>query len=94
LIARLVNGKVPFSEKTQVILKDVMKVKATDKGTVYGKTGSAGNPQGEFIYGWFVGYVESKGRTQVFACRLEGVGVMGRDAQTAVEKIVISQDLH
>jgi len=93
LIARLVNGEVPFSEKTQVILKDVMKVKETDKGTLYGKTGTAGNAQGEFIYGWFVGYVESKGRTLAFACRLEGVGVMGRDAQAAVESILVSQDL-
>lgn len=93
LIVRLVTAKLPFSEKTQAILKDVMKVKSTDAGTLYGKTGTAGNAQGQAVYGWFVGYVESKGRTVAFACRIEGIGVMGKDARTATEAILTSQGL-
>ncbi len=93
LTARLAKGDVPFSEKTQAALKEVMKVKTTDKGTLYGKTGTATGADGEMVMGWFVGYVESGGKTNSFACRLEGKGVMGKDARAAVESILTGQGL-
>jgi beta-lactamase class D len=88
LIARLVAGKVPFSARTRAILKDVMKFKQTKRGTLYGKTGSSGHVEGRPDLGWFVGYVESDGRTYPFACALQGKDVMGMDARDAVEKIL------
>jgi beta-lactamase class D len=93
MIVRLVTRKLPFSDKTRASLRDLMKTKSTDQGTLYGKTGSAGNAQGEFVLGWFVGFVESKGRTFAFACRLDGAGVMGKDARDATEAILASQGL-
>jgi len=93
MIVRLVTGKLPFSDKTRASLRDLMKTKSTDRGTLYGKTGSAGNARGKFILGWFVGFVESKGRTFAFACRLDGAGVMGKDAREATEAILASQGL-
>jgi len=93
LIARLVNGQLPFSEKTRAVLKDIMKLKTKDKGTLYGKTGTAGDGRGNYIYGWFVGYVESGGKTRAFACRLVGLGLMGKDARAATESILAAQGL-
>lgn len=91
LTARLAKGDVPFSARTQAELKDVMKVQSTAKGTLYGKTGT-GTDRGTRI-GWFVGYVVSGGKTNAFACRLEGDGVMGADARKAVETILTGQGL-
>ncbi len=91
LLARLATGSVPFSEKTLVDLKDIMRVRATEKGTLYGKTGTSGRNAGS--YGWFVGYVESGGRQYAFACRLHGDTVTGRDARAAVEEILTAQGL-
>lgn len=90
LIAQLVQGKLPFSAHTLEVLKNIMQVKKTDKGTLYGKTGTAGE---KFNYGWFVGYVESDGQTYAFACMLKGEGVMGKDARSAVENILQAQGL-
>lgn len=93
LTARLAKGDVPFSTRTQAELKEVMKVKTTDKGTLYGKTGTGTGPGGEMVMGWFVGYVESAGKTYAFACRLEGKGIMGKDARAMVETILTGQGL-
>lgn len=88
LIAQLVQGKLPFSPPTLSALKSIMEVKKTDKGILYGKTGTAGE---KFNYGWFVGYVESAGQTYAFACILKGDGIMGKDARAAVESILTAQ---
>ncbi len=36
MIYRLVSGKLPFSEKAQAVLKNIMAVKKTDHGVLYG----------------------------------------------------------
>lgn len=88
LLARLVRGDVPFSPHTRAVLKDVMKVEETERGTLYGKTGSSGDNAGFPAVGWFVGYVESAdGTSYPFACVLRGDGITGRDARAVVEKV-------
>lgn len=90
LICNLINGKIPFSEKTRNFLKEVMLVKKTDKGTLYGKTGSAINLNGDpkQCLGWFVGYVEFNNNTYSFACVIKGEKLMGKDARAIIEKIL------
>ena len=64
LMERLATGEVPFSVRTQTILKDIMTAKKGDRGTLYGKTGTSGNVgKGEAETGWFVGYFVSGNRT-------------------------------
>ncbi len=72
LLSRLLDGKLPFSEKNVAILYDVMKVEETPKGTLYGKTGSGMDAGGRWRLGWFVGFVESGGEVDVFACNITG----------------------
>lgn len=91
LMARLATGKVPFSEKTQAQLADVMKAKATEKGVLYGKTGTGSkNAEGKRL-GWYVGYVKSGGKTYAFACWLQAEGIMGKDARAVVESLLTEQ---
>ncbi len=91
LIAKLIEGKIPFSEKTLGTLKSIMTVKTTERGVFYGKTGTGTlDEDKDFLMGWFVGYVEvlSSGKTYAFACLLKGKGIMGKDARAAVERIL------
>lgn len=93
MMYKLVSGKLPFSEKSRIILKDIMRAKETDHGVLYGKTGSGVYKDGNSSLGWYVGYVESKGRTYTFACTAKGEHVMGKDARTIVETIFTKQGL-
>ncbi len=93
LMQRIVAGEVPFSKQSLAVLKELMFIKETGKGLLYGKTGSGTDEQGTFVLGWFVGYVESKGKTYVFACAAQGDNVMSKDARAIVESFLKEQGL-
>lgn len=93
LLVRLVKGELPFSARSQAVLKEVMRVKTTDRGTLYGKTGSGTDDSGAYNLGWFVGYVESGGQTYAFAMNTRGSGLSGKDARTMVEAILMAHRL-
>jgi len=83
LIYRLVSGKLLFSENAKATLKNIMTIKKTEGGVLYGKTGSS-----RFNLGWFVGYVESNSKTYAFACAVKGDKLTGKDARIIVENIL------
>lgn len=89
LMARLALKQVPFSAHAQEALKDIMTVQTTDRGTLYGKTGTDADDAGNYILGWFVGYVERDGRTYALACVLEDQNVMGKDARAVAERVLL-----
>jgi beta-lactamase class D len=93
LICRLASGKLSFSEKSLAVVKDMMTIKKTDRGILYGKTGSGADDAGKYALGWFVGYVEKRGKTYAFACSAKGDNIMGKDARTIVETILEKQGL-
>ena len=70
-----------------------MTVKKTDKGVLFGKTGSNMDERGTYVLGWFLGYVESKGKTYVFACAAQGENIMSKDARGIVENVLEKQNL-
>ncbi len=88
LICSLITGKLPFSEKAIAVLKDIMAIKKTERGLLYGKTGSGADDTGKYNLGWFVGYVESNGKKYAFACTVKGESLMGKDARAMVEAIL------
>lgn len=88
LICKLVTGKLGFSDKAQAVLKEIMVVRKTDHGTLYGKTGSGANETGKSNLGWFVGYVETNGKNYAFACAIKGETLTGRDARIIVNTIL------
>ncbi len=73
-LTRLQAGDVPFSPRTQNIVKKIM-VQDTPGSTsvLRAKTGTAGDLKNNTAtYGWYVGYVTRGKRTYVFATFLEG----------------------
>lgn len=68
-LQRLNEGKLPVSPLTVAIMKDIMVNEKTETYILRGKTGWAirnGNN-----YGWFVGWIETKGRVFYFATLVE-----------------------
>lgn len=91
LICKLVTGKLGFSDKAQAVLKEIMVIRKTDHGALYGKTGSGADETGKFNLGWFVGYVETNGKNYAFACAIKGETLMGKDARIIVHTILEKQ---
>jgi len=93
LLNKLLDGKLPFSEKSLGVLREVMRVFQTDRGTLYGKTGT-GSAQDGMALGWFVGFVENKNGTSVFACNITGgEKPTGKAARALVENFFKSKGL-
>jgi beta-lactamase class D len=93
MMSKLVMGRLPFSVNSLTVLKEIMTAKKTGHGILYGKTGSGADEKGTYTLGWFVGYVESDGKTYAFACTAKGENIMGNDARAIVEKILEKQGL-
>lgn len=94
LLNKLFDGKLPFAAKNIAILKDVMRVDKTERGTLYGKTGSSKSSDGKSSLGWFVGFLEHSGTTYVFACNITGgEEPSGKVAREIVEDVFKSQGL-
>ncbi len=92
LLNKLFDGKLPFAEKNIALLKDIMEADKTEKGTLYGKTGSGTNSEGQL--GWYVGFLETKGTTYVFACNITGgKNPSGKAARAIVESVLKSKGL-
>ena len=90
---RIGSGEVPFSKASLAALKKLMFIKKTDRGILYGKTGSGTNDDGTFVLGWFVGYTESQGKTYAFACVAQGRNVMSKNARDIAESVFAKQGL-
>ena len=64
-------GELPVASLTTKIVKEILALEKTADYTLSGKTG--GGRLGENrAFGWFVGYVETKGNVCFFALNLEG----------------------
>lgn len=87
LVRKLATGNLAFSQRSQDVLREIMKARTTLRGTLFGKTGSSGKgPDGKSI-GWYTGYIEGNGKTYAFACLVRGEDVMGKDARAIVEAV-------
>ena len=92
MICRMTGGHLPVRAESVAKLADVMKLAETERGTLYGKTGSGlrGHPDGpkseaDFDMGWLVGFVESGRKKYAYACLVLGEGLTGKDARRVVE---------
>ncbi len=94
LLNKLLDGNLPFSEKNIGILRDIMLVKKTEKGALYGKTGSGMDSDDNWNLGWFVGFLEHDDNTYVFACNVtRGKDPSGKTARSIVANVFRSKGL-
>ncbi|MCB1174541.1 MAG: class D beta-lactamase [Leptospiraceae bacterium] len=97
LLRDLLAGRLPFTQAAVAVLQQVMFIKATMRGRLYGKTGSAATvtKAGSMLFhgGWFTGYVISGHRRIVFALYIDRDGASGQTARELLEKILIQGGL-
>lgn len=69
LLARLAQGRLPFSARTQAMVRDILLVDEQDGRQVFAKSGwtTASDPG----IGWYVGWVESAEQLHAFALVME-----------------------
>ena len=70
---RLLRGRLPFSDRTVGILKEIMIVNQTDDAVLRGKTGMGGPDNARL--NWFVGYLERGKRRYVFATNIQAADI-------------------
>lgn len=87
-LRRLVKDELPFSRRSMAIVRGMIKIKETDRGTLYGKTGTD-MKNGKLTLGWFVGYLATPSDIHVFATRIEADdNCRGAYARAITEKIL------
>ena len=89
-LKRLYKEDLPVSKRSLRIVKDIITLEEAPGYRLSGKTGGGPLGEGRFL-GWFVGYVEAKGDTYVFATQIEGPTYASiRDERIAVTKRTLS----
>ncbi|OQA07342.1 MAG: Beta-lactamase OXA-10 precursor [bacterium ADurb.Bin374] len=91
LMQKLVSGALPFSPRAFSFLKELMRCRKTDRGTLYGKTGSGAFDKERYMLGWYVGFVETREGLFCFACAVKGEQVTGKDVRAIVEAFLEEQ---
>jgi beta-lactamase class D len=69
-VAGLAEGKLPLSQRSQRVVRDILRVEEKDGATLFGKTGWASGPTPPQI-GWWVGWVEREGLVYAFALNID-----------------------
>lgn len=89
-LRRLHAGELPVSKRSISIVKEILTLEDTPDYKLSGKTG--GGPLGENRFlGWFVGYLETKESTYLFATQLEGpTYVSVRDERIALTRRILA----
>jgi beta-lactamase class D len=86
----LYREELPVSKRTYTVFKNIF---VNEEGAGYklsGKTGSGPFAEGRFL-GWFVGYLETKDNTYVFATQIEGPTFASiRDERLRITKSILT----
>jgi beta-lactamase class D len=86
-LRRFYSGKLPVSERSTRIVKDLLVLEETPAWRLSGKTGWAGNVQPQI--GWLVGYLERGKDVYFFATNIEIRKDEDRNARLAVTKAIL-----
>jgi len=71
-LRRFDANKLPISERTADIVRDIMTLDVTEKYVLRAKTGAVGPPDHAVELGWFVGWLELGERRVFFATLIDG----------------------
>jgi bla regulator protein BlaR1 len=70
LLTKFYQGKLDFAPENQRAVKNSLFVSSSNGAFLYGKTGT-GDINGKQVNGWFIGFVETKDETYVFATNIQ-----------------------
>jgi beta-lactamase class D len=70
-LRRFDTGKLPISERTADLVKDIMTLDVTESYVLRGKTGTAQPPEEQRLVAWFVGWLERGERRVYFATLID-----------------------
>lgn len=92
-LKRLVNYDLPFSERSMAIVRGLIRLEQSQKGTLYGKTGSD-YIDSKSVLGWFVGYLVQPEHTYVFTTNIQAAdGASGKQARQLTLEILTKAGL-
>ncbi len=92
-LRKLVHDELPFSKRSMAIVRGLIRLEQTGKGTLYGKTGSD-MENGKKVLGWFVGYVVQANGVHIFATNIEAAdGAWGPKAKEITRQILEKMEL-
>ncbi|MGE4419281.1 MAG: penicillin-binding transpeptidase domain-containing protein [Sulfurimonas sp.] len=74
-LARLMRNNLEMPQHVMKTAKDIITLEKSDTYRLGGKTGSCGGA------GWFVGFVQNRDKTTVFAFNIKGEGANGAEAK-------------
>jgi len=80
--------RLPFSVSSIETVRELLRLRETERGLLRGKTGTAGGSASHAALGWFVGYVQHAGNSFAFATNIEGPGANGIRAREIAEEIL------
>lgn len=89
-LKRFVDGNLPFSARTQELVRQIMIREKSGNTILRAKTGTAGSLKDNVAtMGWYVGYVENNNRTYIFATNITGgSNPSGRTAEGITKAIL------
>jgi beta-lactamase class D len=89
-LKKLYAGKLPVSQRSIDIVKDIMVQESTPDYKLSAKTGGGPRAQGVVI-GWYVGYVETRGEVYFFAMNIDGPSYISiRDKRIEMTRRVLA----
>jgi beta-lactamase class D len=89
-LKRLYKEELPVSKRSMQLVKEMATLEETPDYRLSGKTGGGPLGEGRFL-GWFVGYLETKGDTYIFATEIEGPTYISiRDERIALTKRILN----
>jgi beta-lactamase class D len=87
-LRKLLQDELPFSKRSMAIVRGLIRLEQTEKGTLYGKTGS-NMENGKKVLGWFVGYVVQPHGVYIFATNIQADdGAWGQKAKEITREIL------
>jgi beta-lactamase class D len=88
-VAALAQRKLPMSDRSQNIVRDILKYETVGDRTIYAKTGWCRSCQPQI--GWWVGWVEHGGGVFAFALNINIVSPDDLDKRIPVAKALLSK---
>jgi bla regulator protein BlaR1 len=93
MLRRFYEYDLPFSKRNIDIVKKIIVLSESNGAVLSGKTGSGVSPDGSYINGWFVGYVEKDGNVYIFAANIEPEGDSSKSASGQIAKDIATKIL-